>query len=216
MSKVDSLVERIDAEIERRSLLKHEFYRLWSEGKLTKNDLVGYSKEYYLLVRKVPDLVSNIIRGASSVGFEENLREEESHVELWERFASSLGISRAELQSYSGTLRTKAAVSKMEELTKLSSEEAFAAMYSYEREIPKISRTKVEGMKSYYGLDTNDAIAYFMVHERDDVKHANVWRNELSKIQDDEQKQKAYLAAVESLKAQNELLDAVMEANVGN
>ena len=42
-----SLVERIDMEIENRSLLKHQFYRMWSEGKLTVDHLQGYSREYF-------------------------------------------------------------------------------------------------------------------------------------------------------------------------
>jgi pyrroloquinoline-quinone synthase len=44
-----SLLIRIDAEIEKRSLLKHPFYRKWSEGKLTKENLAGYSMEYFQL-----------------------------------------------------------------------------------------------------------------------------------------------------------------------
>jgi len=33
------IVQRIDTEIERRSLLKHSFYQMWSEGKLTIDHL---------------------------------------------------------------------------------------------------------------------------------------------------------------------------------
>ena len=54
-----TLLIRIDAEIEKRSLLKHPFYRKWSEGKLTKGNLAGYSMEYFQLVKAVPTLVSN-------------------------------------------------------------------------------------------------------------------------------------------------------------
>jgi pyrroloquinoline-quinone synthase len=39
------LVGRIDSEIEKRSLLKHPFYKMWSEGRLTVDHLQGYSKE---------------------------------------------------------------------------------------------------------------------------------------------------------------------------
>jgi len=65
-----SLLIRIDAEIEKRSLLKHPFYRKWSEGKLTKENLAGYSMEYFQLVKVVPTLVSNVaaLAGPSRAG----------------------------------------------------------------------------------------------------------------------------------------------------
>ena len=53
------LVERIDEEIEKQSLLKHPFYQMWSEGKLSKEDLAGYAREYFQLVRTVPSLVDH-------------------------------------------------------------------------------------------------------------------------------------------------------------
>ncbi len=54
------LIKTIDNEISKRSLLHHKFYTLWSEGKLTLNHLRGYSKEYFQLVKTVPELVHNI------------------------------------------------------------------------------------------------------------------------------------------------------------
>jgi len=45
------LIQKIDRIIEERSLLKHPFYQTWSDGKLTREALVGYSKEYYQLVK---------------------------------------------------------------------------------------------------------------------------------------------------------------------
>ncbi|MGI0079282.1 MAG: pyrroloquinoline quinone biosynthesis protein PqqC, partial [Nitrososphaerales archaeon] len=43
---MQSLVERINREVEERSLLKHPFYEMWSRGQLSLDDLSGYSKEY--------------------------------------------------------------------------------------------------------------------------------------------------------------------------
>ena len=45
---------------EKRSLLNHRFYILWEEGKLKLNHLRSYSKEYFQLVKFVPELVENI------------------------------------------------------------------------------------------------------------------------------------------------------------
>ena len=41
------IIKKIDAMIEERSLLKHPFYQMWSDGKLTQESLAGYSKEYF-------------------------------------------------------------------------------------------------------------------------------------------------------------------------
>ena len=49
-----NLIQKIDQIIEERSLLKHPFYEMWSDGKLTQDSLAGYSKEYFQLVQVVP------------------------------------------------------------------------------------------------------------------------------------------------------------------
>ena len=49
-------------------------------------------------------------------------------------------------------------------------------MYAYEMELPKISRSKIDGLKKLYGMDSEDATKYFEIHEEADVRHAQVWR----------------------------------------
>lgn len=56
-----NLIKQIDKIIEERSLLKHPFYQMWSDGKLTLDSLAGYSKEYFQLVKVVPSLMTPII-----------------------------------------------------------------------------------------------------------------------------------------------------------
>ncbi|HEU4604742.1 MAG TPA: iron-containing redox enzyme family protein [Nitrososphaera sp.] len=208
------IIQRIDSEIERRSLLKHSFYQMWTEGKLTIDHLQGYSKEYFQLVKAVPRFVEGIARGMDNPDVAGNAKEEAEHVEPWVRFATALGVSRSDLVDYDGAVKTNAAVEKMMALSRTSFEEAVAAMYAYEMELPKISRSKIEGLKKFYGMDSEDATKYFEIHEEADVRHAQVWREMLGKIPADRQ-EAAFNAAVESLKAQNMLLDSVQEKYVG-
>jgi pyrroloquinoline-quinone synthase len=209
------IVQRIDSEIEKRSLLKHSFYQMWSEGRLTVDHLQGYSKEYFQLVKAVPKFVEGIAsKGANSQDIADNAKEEAEHVEPWVRFAGTLGVSRDDLANYAGADKTNAAVAKMMGLAGASFEEAVAAMYAYEMELPKISRSKIDGLKKFYGMESEDATKYFEIHEEADVRHAQVWREILQKIPADRQ-QAALAAAVESLKAQNMLLDSVQEKYVG-
>ena len=211
-----NIVERIDSEIEKHSLLKHPFYQMWSEGKLTIDHLKGYSKEYFQLVKAVPGFVENIASAAPAddrnIGG--NAKEEAEHVSPWIRFANSLGVDSTELQSYSGDEKSNAAFEALQKLSLSSFETAVAAMYAYEAELPKISRTKIDGLKKFYGLASKDATEYFEIHEEADVRHAQVWRNIIQRIPPERQ-DAAFNAAVESLKAQNLLLDSVQEKYVG-
>ncbi len=59
-----NIIKRIDEMIEERSLLKHPFYQMWSDGKLTQESLAGYSKEYFQLVKAVPFFMTPIIEKA--------------------------------------------------------------------------------------------------------------------------------------------------------
>ncbi|HXV45272.1 MAG TPA: iron-containing redox enzyme family protein [Nitrososphaera sp.] len=210
-----NIVQKIDSEIERRSLLKHSFYQMWSEGKLTVDHLRGYSMEYFQLVKAVPKFVESIAaKGPDNPDIASNAKEEAEHVEPWVRFARALGVSRSGLLNYDGAAKTNAAVFKMMALANSSFEEAVAAMYAYEMELPKISRSKIDGLKKFYGMDSEDATKYFEIHEEVDVRHAQVWREILEKIPA-EREQAAFAAAVESLRAQNMLLDSVQEKCVG-
>ena len=215
----NNIVQRIDAEIQNLSLLRHPFYNMWSEGKLTIDHLQGYSKEYFQLVKEVPKFVERISEETNNSTADDvithNAFEEAQHVELWVRFATALGLSRNDILNYDGSEKTKAAVTKLMALANLTYEEAVAAMYAYEMEIPKISRSKIDGLKKFYGMNSEDAMKYFEVHEEADVRHAQVWRDILEKIP--AYKQHAALnAAIESLKAQNMLLDSVLEKYVGS
>ncbi|MEW5841151.1 MAG: iron-containing redox enzyme family protein [Thermoproteota archaeon] len=211
------LVERIDAEIEKRSLLKHPFYQMWSEGKLTVDHLRGYSKEYFQLVKAVPAFVQNVLDSnpdaSMAADIEGNLKEEAGHVEPWTRFAGALGVGAQELLGYPGAAKTNAAVEKIMKATCSSFEEAVAAMYAFEAELPKISRSKIDGLCKFYGMTSDDALDYFRIHEEADVRHAQVWRQILARLPEEKQ-ERAFAAAVGSLEAQNLLLDSVQEKYV--
>ncbi|OLC23990.1 MAG: pyrroloquinoline quinone biosynthesis protein PqqC [Thaumarchaeota archaeon 13_1_40CM_4_48_7] len=210
-----NVVQRIDSEIESRSLLRHSFYQMWSEGKLTIDHLQGYSMEYFQLVKAIPKIVEGIAaRMTDNEDISNNAKEEAEHVEPWVRFATALGVSRCDLVDYAGTTGTNAAVARMLDLGNASLEEAVAAMYAYEMELPKISRSKIDGLKKFYGMSSDDATKYFEIHEEADLRHAQAWREILNKIPAGKQ-EAAFAAAIGSLKAQNMLLDSVQEKYIG-
>lgn len=206
------LIERIDYEIEKHSLLKHVFYQMWSEGKLTINHLQGYSKEYFQLVKVVPKFVENIFNVIADPSLKravgQNLKEESEHIEPWIMFSTAMGVQRNDLASYKGENETNMAVSTLSQLTERSLEEAVAAMYAYEKELPKISKSKIDGLKKFYGVQSNEATKYLEIHEEVDLRHSEVWKNILKTIPEEKQ-ECALNAAISSLEAQNKLLDSV-------
>jgi pyrroloquinoline-quinone synthase len=215
-AEMTSLVLQIDEEIEKRSLLKHPFYVMWSKGELTRDYLRGYSLEYFQLVKAVPEMVKNIAEksGSGLKGkIKENQREESEHIHLWTKFAKTLGISNSDLKEYLGAQGTTLAVDEMKLLTRSSLGAGVAALYAYERDLPKISTTKIRGLKEFYGMDDADSLEYFREHEVADVRHAAVWRNILEDMNSTDN-QNLLGAAISSLDSQNRLLDCVMEKYV--
>ena len=203
--------QKIDEMIEERSLLKHPFYQAWSDGKLTKESLAGYSKEYFQLVKEVPSFMAPIIQKApESVVKElvENQQEESDHIKPWIAFAGELGISEEELLSYSGLPKTRKAVSDLNELMD-TFEGGACAMYAFEKEIPKISQTKLDGLAEFYGMTSDEATEYFKLHTEADIRHAASWRNILEKSSTDHGK--LIEIAEKSISAQNLLLDSCFE-----
>jgi pyrroloquinoline-quinone synthase len=206
------LIKKIDEMIEERSLLKHPFYEMWSDGKLTQESLAGYSKEYFQLVKAVPKFMTPIIEQAPESAVKElvyNQQEESEHIQPWIKFAGALGISPQELEQYDGLEKTKRAVLQLDSLMN-DYESGSCAMYAFEKEIPKISQTKLEGLAEFYGLTTDDATKYFKLHTEADIRHAAAWRNILETALTDQEK--LLQVADKSISAQNLLLDSCYEA----
>ena len=206
------IIKRIDEEIENRSLLKHPFYQMWSEGKLSIPALQGYAKEYFHLVKAVPLMVDRLSVLNDDENILEILQDEKEHIQPWLKFAGALGVNREELEGYCVSAKTRESINKMLNLMG-TFENGIAALYSYEAAIPKISRTKIDGLAKFYGIVDDDATEYFRIHETVDLKHSAVWRNKLASLPADRQED-AYNGAVSSLIAQNTLLDAICEEYV--
>ena len=206
-----NIIQKIDEMIEERSLLKHPFYQMWSDGKLTQESLAGYSKEYFQLVKAVPSFMTPIIeKSPGSVVSElvDNQQEESDHIKPWISFAGELGISEEELTSYAGTAKTQKAVSDLNQLMNTFDGGA-CAMYAFEKEIPKISQTKLDGLAEFYGMTNNEATEYFKLHTEADIRHAASWRNILEKSSADTSN--LIEIADKSISAQNLLLDSCYE-----
>ena len=204
------------------SMLKHPFYQAWSEGKLSNSILAEYAKQYYAHVRAFPTYVSAVHSRCEDLETRqmllENLIEEErgveNHPELWLRFAESLGVARKDVENADLLASTRASVERLKSLTRSDDyREGLAALLGYESQIPEVAKTKREGLKSFYGIDSERAVSFFRVHEDIDVLHNQTEKQILTeKCQTADQQRRAIATARESAKALWSFLDGVTEA----
>jgi pyrroloquinoline-quinone synthase len=184
--------QEIFAKLERQlgvyDQLRHPFYEAWSAGELTRTDLQEYAAEYYHHVAAFPTylsaLHSRLPDGAMRRTVVRNLCEEEiegaAHSELWLDFAEGLGMKRE-------TAKARAPLPHIQELITVfrtlmhSPAMAFAALYAYESQVPRIAREKVRTLGTCYGADAKTC-RYFVLHRMMDQHHSQAWKRELTNL----------------------------------
>ena len=210
------------AAVMQHSMLKHPFYVAWSEGKLSREVLQEYAKQYYAHVRAFPTYVSAVHSHCDDLETRqlllENLVEEEqgaeNHPELWLRFAESLGVTREEVKHAELLPKTKESVARLKQLTQSADyREGLAALYAYESQIPEVAQTKRAGLKEFYGIDDERGVSFFRVHESIDLLHKEVEQQILAKeCSTSEEKERVSAAASAGAQALWSFLDGVNEA----
>ena len=216
----NEFLAKLDALVAEKHLLKHPFYVLWNEGKLSREDLRQYAVSYYPQVANFPRYVSGVHASCEDPALRqellENLIEEErgaeNHPALWRRFAASLGAASPDLASAPRTPEVAAAVEEFLSSTGSGSvAEGLAALYAYESQIPEIAKTKREGLVAFYGISDAAATKFFTVHEEADVWHRQVEREALGRVAaTPADRERALEAAGRCLDALNRALDGVM------
>jgi pyrroloquinoline-quinone synthase len=206
------LLDKIDAAIAAKSLLKHPFYEDWQAGKLSRESLQLYAAQYYRHVEAFPKhlrVLAARTEGPLRDMVLENLAEEETHPNthprLWRDFAAALGVNEEDITCCPALPGTQAVVEIFREIVgDRPVAESVAALYAYEAQVPEISTAKIDGLKKFYSIDSPRSLAYFAVHEEADKAHRTAWRNWLEEhaCGDDEQ----------ILATTNEALDALWGA----
>ena len=176
-----TLLARLDARIEEKSLLKHPFYQDWQAGKLRLEDLRTYAAQYYHFEASFPTILSAIHSRCPDPAVRQailsNLWDEEygprNHVALWLQFAAALGLSREGVEGTLPLPETRGLVDALRDIaTTHSYQEGLAAIYAYEKQVPAVAREKVRGLQEFYGLNTAEATEFFTLHMSLDGDHA--------------------------------------------
>jgi pyrroloquinoline-quinone synthase len=206
------------------SMLKHPFYVAWTEGKLSQSVLGEYAKQYYAHVRAFPTYVSAVHSRCDDLQIRQELLEnlieeergEENHPELWLRFAEALEVGREDVRDAKLLPSTEDSVARLKALTASEDyRDGLAALYAYESQVPEVARTKREGLRDFYGIESERAVSFFRVHEGIDVLHQQIEKQILSeKCQTADEQKSAVEVAKESAKALWSFLDGVSAAYV--
>ncbi len=191
----EQFFEQLDARIAKYDLLCHPFYQAWSAGELTREDLREYAQDYYHHVEAFPIYLAELgirldeselrravlANMADEKGMANGFGEKpKPHSEMWLDFAEGMGARR--------DMRGHRPVPEITELTAFfhrvasdgAPEEALAAFYAYESQVPRIATAKAQGLRDRYGADER-VTAYFTLHTTADVFHSEVWRQQLGK-----------------------------------
>jgi pyrroloquinoline-quinone synthase len=179
------LISQIDQIVQSRSLLEHPFYQDWAKGTLPFSSLQEYAAQYYHFELAYPTFLSGLHHRctdqATRQSLLENLWDEEhgpdNHVELWLRFCDSLGLERRIVRSEAATSGTVSLVDTYRQLTSAGPLAAgTAALYAYESQVPQIAKAKLQGLRQFYGMDGDNAVSFFLVHQELDADHAEAER----------------------------------------
>jgi pyrroloquinoline-quinone synthase len=220
-------LQQLDARIAKYDLLCHPYYKAWRAGELTREDLREYALDYYEHVAAFPAYLAafgiRLNEGELRRAVLANMRDEqgagtadgesgESHAELWLDFAEGMGASRNRFARESVKEVDELVAHFMDVASTGTPEEALAAFYAYESQVPRVAAEKNRGLREMYGADERTA-QYFALHTIADVYHANIWKEQLAKrVEADPSSAESALGAAEqAAKALWNALDGISE-----
>lgn len=196
--------KELNKKLDRYHLLTHPFYQVfWNEGKLTREIIKDYAEQYYQHVKAFPRYISATHSICDDIEKRkillENLNDEENtdgdHPKLWKNFAASVGADKEKIDDIKPDWFTKDMIDNFFSQARSSYAEGLASLYTYERQIPEIAETKIQGLKKFYGVKSQEGLEFFEAHKSADVVH----RAECEKLLDSlskEEQTKAETASV--------------------
>src|SRR6188472_1252703 len=188
---------RIDSKVSERTILSHPLYQAWTEGRLPLDTLREYARQYFHHVDAFPRAVSAVHSACPDRDgrrmLAENLAEEEGleagkqdHASLWLMFACGLGENEPAVRAQQPNPETLALIETFRKLSRRSYASGLGALYAYESQFPAVASAKIEGLVERYGIDDEETLRFFKVHESADIEHSAVCRALLDRLSDDQ------------------------------
>lgn len=212
------LLDRLDRMIDERHLLNHPFYTKWANGTLPREALQEYARQYYAFESSFPRFLSTLHSRTENSEVRqqilENLWDEEhgsqNHAELWLRFAEGIGVSREDVRSAPRNEATEALIEMYSSVTREAPVEAgVAAVYAYERQVPQVASSKIDGLRKHFDVDDARTLKFFVVHGVLDIEHSAAEREMLGELATDADPAPVEEATAQALDAWWNFLTAV-------
>jgi pyrroloquinoline quinone (PQQ) biosynthesis protein C len=195
---------RIEDARERWNVLRHPFYRRWSAGELSADELARYSGQYRYAVEAIAAVSEQVAAVAPErEGLRHHAEEERDHVGLWDGFVRAAGGDVGD----SPTPETDECVRAWSADRGLVGR--LATLYAIESGQPEISRIKRQGLIERYGFAEGEGTAYFSLHERRDTEHAAEARELLAELASESDQDRMVATAEAAFRANWRLLDGV-------
>lgn len=199
----------LHAKIAHYDLLCHPFYQAWSAGELTREDLRVYSADYYHHVAAFPTYLSAFHSRLADGGLRRNVLrnlcdeeiEGKAHSDMWLDFAAGMGADPDSVRRSTPVAEVGELIASFRKIAEQGSAAAtLAAFYAYESQVPRVAKTKAEGLQAFYGADAGSKTSsYFKLHQAADVHHAQVWRDSIEReLAADPTAQEAAIEAAEA------------------
>jgi pyrroloquinoline-quinone synthase len=196
--------DRIERARRRWDVLRHPFYRRWSAGELSREELARYSGQYRHAVGAIATLSdAAAVAGGERPALRRHAAEELGHVRLWDEFVASSGGSVDDAPTPETEECVRAWTAEGDLLSSL------VRLYAIESGQPEISRTKREGLLDRYGFENGPGTGYFRVHETRDSEHAAEARALISELGGSEDADRLAADAEAAFRANWRLLDGV-------
>ena len=169
----------LNKKLDQYHLLNHPFYKSWNDGKLNREIIKDYAEQYYQHVKAFPRYISATHSLCDDISKRkillENLQDEEKenadHPKLWKNFAVAVGADKSGIETVTKEKFTADMIDNFFKNGRASYAEGLASLYTYERQIPEIAETKIQGLKKFYGVNTKEGLEFFEAHKSADVIH---------------------------------------------
>jgi pyrroloquinoline-quinone synthase len=203
--------ERIEQGRERWNVLRHPFYRRWSAGELSREELAFYSGQYRHAVRAIATASAAAAELAPARGeLRRHADSERDHVELWDGFVKAVGGRDDDAP----TPETEECVRAWSDAPPLETGRdgllaRLVRLYAIESGQPEISRIKRQGLVDFYGFTDGPGTAYFRLHEGLDTEHAAQARQLITELAAECDEDALAAGAEAALRANWRLLDGL-------
>ena len=185
------LLDAIDRQIDDKHLLKHPFYTKWATGTLPREAMQEYARQYFAFESSFPQFLSALHSRTADAAVRQRILDnlwdeehgDENHAELWLRFAEGIGVARDDVRSATRNAATQQLVELYREIVNEAPvAEGVAAIYAYERQVPEVAPSKIDGLARHYQITDGPALTFFKVHGMLDIEHSGEEREMLGEL----------------------------------